>query len=169
MEPEPMDLATADPATTLLYIDALMAGESNWIATLANVSAVLHEALGRVNWTGFYLMEESDRELVVGPFQGRVACTRIAVGRGVVGHCARERQTVVVPDVHAFAGHIACDSASRSEVVVPIVDRMRRLVAVLDVDSPEYDRFSAGDVDLLEACAHRLGRAWPDSAGPIGR
>jgi len=163
MELEPVDLVAADPETVLLYVDGLLVGESNWIATLANLSAVLHEAIGRVNWTGFYVMADSGRELIVGPFQGRVACTRIAVGSGVVGTAARDRRTVVVPDVHAFPGHIACDSASRSEVVVPILSEAGEVLAVIDVDSPEPDRFHEREAALLEAVAERVAACWPSS------
>lgn len=163
MEPETLDAARADAHTIQLYVEGLMDGERNWVATLANVSAVLHEAMGRVNWTGFYVVTPSGQELVVGPFQGRVACTRIAVGRGVVGTAAKERRTMVVPDVNQFPGHIACDSASRSEVVVPIFDQSGALVAVLDVDSPEPERFGQTEASLLEAVSQRLGRAWPTS------
>jgi len=163
MEPEALELAGADAHTIQLYVGALMDGEPNWVATLANVSAVLHEAMGRVNWTGFYIMIPSGQELVVGPFQGRVACTRIAVGRGVVGTAVKERRTMVVPDVGQFPGHIACDSASRSEVVVPIFAQSGELVGVLDVDSPELGRFGESEVATLEAVAQRIGRAWPST------
>ena len=161
MELEPVDLLTADRETVLLYVDGLLVGESNWVATMANLSAVLHEALGQVNWTGFYVMADSGRELIVGPFQGKVACTRIAVGSGVVGTAARDRTTVLVPDVHAFPGHIACDSASRSEIVVPILNETGDVVAVIDVDSPEPDRFHEGEALLLEAVAERVAGCWP--------
>lgn len=162
MELEPVNLLRADPPTVLLYVDGLMAGESNWVATLANLASVLHEALGRVNWTGFYVMAESGEELIVGPFQGKVACTRIAVGQGVVGTAARDGRPLIVPDVHSFPGHIACDSASRSEIVVPIMSGSR-VFGVIDVDSPETDRFGAEECALLEEVAHRVAARWPAS------
>ncbi|MGC8487110.1 MAG: GAF domain-containing protein [Clostridia bacterium] len=161
MELEPVDLLQADRETVLLYVDGLIVGESNWVATLANLSAVLHEALGRVNWTGFYVVAGSGRELIVGPFQGKVACTRIPLGTGVVGTCARDRHTLIVPDVHAFPGHIACDSASRSEIVVPVLSENGEVLAVIDVDSPEIDRFHVDDALMLEAVAERIANAWP--------
>jgi GAF domain-containing protein len=161
MEFEPVDLAAAPRAEVLLFVDGVLQGETNWTANLANVSAILHEALGRVNWTGFYLMALDGQELTVGPFQGKVACTRIAIGQGVVGHTALTRQTTVVPNVLEFPGHIACDSASRSEVVAPIVAADGRLVGVIDVDSPEFDRFGPDDVALVEEVARRLGQHWP--------
>jgi L-methionine (R)-S-oxide reductase len=161
MEFEPIDLAAVPRADVLLFVDGVLTGETNWTANLANVSAILHEALGRVNWTGFYLVDVTGHELTVGPFQGKVACTRIAVGQGVVGHTARTRQTTVVPNVLEFPGHIACDSASRSEVVAPILAADGRLVGVIDVDSPEFDRFGPDDVALVEGVAQRLGEHWP--------
>ena len=121
--------------------------EHNLVANLANASSIMYHALPDVNWSGFYLFDGT--ELVLGPFHGRPACIRIALGRGVCGTAAHERRTIVVPDVEAFPGHIACDSASRSEVVVPML-RAGELLGVLDVDSPVADRFSADDVRLLE-------------------
>jgi L-methionine (R)-S-oxide reductase len=121
--------------------------EHNLVANLANAASIMYHALPDVNWSGFYLFDGT--ELVLGPFHGRPACIRIALGRGVCGTAAHERRTIVVPDVEAFPGHIACDSASRSEVVVPML-RAGELLGVLDVDSPVADRFSADDVRLLE-------------------
>lgn len=122
--------------------------ERDWIANLANTSALLADQMEGLNWVGFYLMRGS--ELVVGPFQGKPACTRIALGRGVCGTAAARRETVVVPDVHAFPGHIACDGASRSEIVVPMVTEGGRLVGVLDLDSPRVGRFTESDARGLE-------------------
>jgi len=132
---------------------ALLEGETDALANLANASALLAEGLDRVNWCGFYLLR--GEELVLGPFQGKSACVRIPVGRGVCGTAAARRETVVVPDVHAFPGHIACDGASRSEIVVPILqdDRLR---GVLDVDSPELARFDGEDRAGLEAYVRAL-------------
>ena len=118
--------------------------------------AGVFESLPDLNWAGFYFLRGG--ELVVGPFQGRVACVRIPLGRGVCGTAAARRATLVVPDVHAFPGHIACDSASNSEIVVPLIDG-DRLVGVLDVDSPRLNRFAADDARLLEALAERLSAA----------
>lgn len=123
---------------------------------LSNASALLAEYLQDINWVGFYLVDESGENLVLGPFQGKVACTDIPFTRGVCGSCARTRKTVRVGDVHAFAGHIACDSASNSELVIPLIDPNGTLVGVLDIDSPLHDRFSEEDQKLLEACVSVL-------------
>ena len=114
---------------------------------------MLFNGLGRLNWAGFYLMR--DGELVLGPFQGRPACVRIQVGRGVCGTAAARCQTVIVPDVREFPGHIACDAASRSEIVVPLL-RDGQVVGVLDLDSPEPDRFGDDERVLLERIAATL-------------
>ncbi|HJW47275.1 MAG TPA: GAF domain-containing protein [Lysobacter sp.] len=129
---------------------ALLAGEPDRIANAANLSALVYHALPQVNWVGFYFFD--GRELVVGPFQGLPACVRIPLDKGVCGAAARTRQTQRVADVHAFPGHIACDAASRSEVVVPLV-RGGDLIGVFDLDSPEPDRFDADDQSGLEAIA----------------
>lgn len=121
---------------------ALLADEADGLANCANFAALLYEALPDLNWAGFYFMRGG--ELVLGPFQGKVACVRIALSRGVCGCAARERRTVVVPDVHEFPGHIACDSASRSEIVVPLL-RGGQLLGVLDLDSPRLSRFDEDD------------------------
>jgi len=127
---------------------ALCEGETDALANLANASGLLAGALERINWCGFYLLREG--ELVLGPFQGKPACVRIALGAGVCGTAAARRQTLVVPDVLAFPGHIACDAASRSEIVVPIVAG-GALRGVLDVDAPVPDRFDDEDRAGLEA------------------
>jgi L-methionine (R)-S-oxide reductase len=126
---------------------ALIAGEPDWIANLANASALLYQALPDLNWAGFYLMKGG--ELVVGPFQGKPACVRIPLGKGVCGTAAAQRQTIVVPNVHAFPGHIACDAASNSEIVVPMI-RDAELIGVLDLDSPNRERFDEQDREGLE-------------------
>jgi len=128
----------------------LLHGERDRIANAANLSALVYHALPELNWVGFYFFD--GKELVVGPFQGLPACVRIAIGRGVCGTAAATRQTQVVPDVEAFPGHIACDSASRSEVVVPLFKR-ETLIGVFDIDSPLFDRFDADDQRGLEALA----------------
>lgn len=134
-------------------LSALMEGERDALANLANAAALIYHALPDLNWAGFYLYKQG--MLVLGPFQGMPACVRIPLGRGVCGAAARERRTQVVPDVHAFPGHIACDAASRSEIVVPLVDG-ERLLGVLDVDSPLPGRFDEGDREGLEALARLL-------------
>jgi len=126
----------------------LLEGERDFTANAANLSSLVYHTLPDLNWAGFYWMKGG--ELVLGPFQGKPACVRIALGRGVCGTAAQERRTIVVPDVDAFAGHIACDSASRSEVVVPIVHQ-GRVLGVLDVDSPTLRRFDGEDARGLEA------------------
>jgi GAF domain-containing protein len=127
-------------------LQALLQGEGDLIANAANFSSLLFHTLPDVNWAGVYLLKQG--ELVLGPFQGKPACVRIAIGRGVCGAAAAQRTSLVVPDVDAFPGHIACDSASRSELVVPIV-KGDRLIGVLDLDSPSTGRFD--DVDR-EGC-----------------
>ncbi|MDR1835752.1 MAG: GAF domain-containing protein [Fusobacteriaceae bacterium] len=119
-------------------------------SNLSNISALIMDHFSRLNWAGFYLLE--GEELLLGPFQGKPACTRIPLGKGVCGHSASIRETVVVPDVHAFPGHIACDGASQSEIVVPLCDG-EKLFGVLDVDSPVLDRFSREDQTFFEALA----------------
>ena len=129
-------------------LKALAETDAHYIPLLSNASALLYEALEDVNWAGFYLMR--DGRLVLGPFQGKVACVHISLTRGVCGAAVREDQTQCVPDVHAFSGHIACDSASNSEIVIPI-HHNGTVAAVLDIDSPGLNRFSAGDQAGLEA------------------
>lgn len=131
-------------------LEALLSSERDFIANAAQFSAFLYSQLDDLNWAGFYL--NRDEELVLGPFQGQVACVRIAFGRGVCGTAAATRQTQRVEDVHAFAGHIACDSASNSELVVPLI-KAGRLIGVLDLDSPRQGRFSEEDQAGIEALA----------------
>ncbi|WP_058855178.1 GAF domain-containing protein [Nocardia jinanensis] len=129
---------------------ALLAGESDRTANAANLSSLVYHSLAEVNWAGFYFYD--GRELVVGPFQGRPACVRIALGAGVCGTAARTRRTQLVPDVHAFPGHIACDADSRSEIVIPLVHDSE-LLGVLDLDSPRPGRFDETDRLGLESIA----------------
>lgn len=131
-------------------LQALLSGERDFIANAAQFSAFVFHGLADLNWAGFYLVKNS--ELVLGPFQGKVACVRIPFGRGVCGAAAATLQTQRVEDVHAFAGHIACDSASNSELVVPLI-KEGRLIGVLDLDSPLTGRFSADDQAGIEALA----------------
>lgn len=123
-------------------LGAMLAGERDWLANLANTAALIFHALPDLNWAGFYLRRGD--ELVLGPFQGKPACVRIALGRGVCGTAAAERRSIAVPDVHAFPGHIACDGASRSELVVPMVAG-GSVIGVLDLDSPTPGRFDDAD------------------------
>ncbi|CAB3665619.1 MULTISPECIES: GAF domain-containing protein [Achromobacter] len=130
---------------------ALLEGEPDRIANAANLSALAYQALPDLNWAGFYFFDGV--ELVLGPFQGKPACVRIPLNRGVCGAAASQRQTQLVPDVHAFPGHIACDAASRSEIVVPLVHQ-GELIGVWDVDSPVPDRFDEDDRQGMQAlCA----------------
>ena len=138
-------------AQLLQQARALMHGERSLVANAANLSALLRHALPDLNWCGFYLYDGN--ELVVGPFQGLPACIRIPLDKGVCGAAATSRQTQLVADVDAFPGHIACDSASRSECVVPLVTGDGRLLGVLDLDSPIAARFDAVDARGLEAIA----------------
>ncbi len=134
-------------------LSALLVGERDGLANTANMSALIFETLPDLNWAGFYFLQ--GRELVLGPFQGKVACVRIALGQGVCGTAAERRETVVVADVHAFPGHIACDSASRSEIVVPLIQN-GRLLGVLDLDSPVLNRFDHDDRAGLTAAVDLL-------------
>lgn len=136
----------------LRQVQELLEGETDRIANLANTAAIIHETFG-FWWTGFYLVQ--GRELVLGPFQGPIACTRIPYGKGVCGAAWQQGKTVVVPDVEEFPGHIACSSASRSEIVVPVV-KGKDVVAVLDIDSRELATFDARDAAGLEAIAALL-------------
>jgi len=128
----------------------LLHGERDRIANAANFAALVYHALPDLNWAGFYFYDGA--ELVVGPFQGKPACVRIAIGKGVCGTAAERRETVLVEDVHAFPGHIACDSASNSEIVVPLL-RGGELLGVLDLDSPHHARFQAHDARGIESLA----------------
>ncbi len=127
---------------------ALAEGEPDFVPVLSNASALLWDGLEKLNWAGFYLMDRGS--LLLGPFQGKPACVRIPLGKGVCGTAAREGRSLRVPDVHAFPGHIACDSASNAELVIPIHSG-DRIVGVLDLDSPELDRFTPEDQAGLEA------------------
>lgn len=129
-------------------LTGLYLGERDGLANAANLCALLYHSLPNLNWAGFYLLRAG--ELVLGPFQGKVACVRIPLGQGVCGTAAQRRETIVVPDVHAFPGHIACDAASRSEIVLPLLQNAR-LWGVLDLDSPIPERFDQDDASGLKA------------------
>lgn len=138
-------------AQLLAQARALLHGERDRIANAANLSALVYHSLPALNWAGFYFFD--GRELVVGPFQGLPACVRIPLDKGVCGAAASTRQTQRIEDVHAFPGHIACDSASNSELVVPLVAADGSLIGVFDLDSPEHGRFDVEDQHGLEAIA----------------
>jgi GAF domain-containing protein len=129
-------------------LHALIHEEKNQIANLSNASALLNQFLDRINWVGFYLMD-TNQQLVLGPFQGLPACIRIPLGKGVCGTSALKKETVLVADVNKFPGHIACDAASQSEIVIPLM-KDGQLLGVLDIDSPEKNRFDALDQKKLE-------------------
>lgn len=139
--------------TTLSQLKSLIADEPDRVANLANASALLKQCLNDTNWAGFYLYD--GKELVLGPFQGLPACIRIPLGKGVCGTSASERRTLRIADVHEFPGHIACDAASNSEIVVPLV-KGDTLIGVLDIDSPLKERFDAEDQAFLEEFAEIL-------------
>lgn len=148
----------------LAELEALLAVDEPLLTQTANAGSLLYWSLERVNWLGFYLRRGD--ELLLGPFHGKPACTRIAFGSGVCGTAAVENRTLVVPDVHAFPGHIACDAASRSEVVVPLRCG-DRIWGVLDVDSPDPDRFGADDVTLFERAAAMIDRRMRSAEGRL--
>jgi GAF domain-containing protein len=132
-------------------VAATIDGEDNLVARMATVSNVLHHAFDHYFWTGFYIVDpDKANELVIGPYQGTLGCLRIPFGKGVCGAAAAKRETVIVPDVHEFPGHIACDSRSESEIVVPVFDRLGRLIAVFDVDSDRKAMFDDIDKSALE-------------------
>lgn len=132
-------------------IAAVLEGETNLVARMATVSNILHHAFDHYFWTGFYVVDpERPEELVIGPYQGSLGCLRIPFGKGVCGSAAARRETVIVPDVHEFPGHIACDSRSESEIVVPVLDRAGKLIAVFDVDSDRKAQFDTADQKGLE-------------------
>lgn len=162
---EAKTIAAADPAQFYEDLDrqlqGLLEGERDFIANAANTSALIHQLVPDLNWAGFYFLRSPD-ELVVGPFQGKPACVRIAVGKGVCGATVERRQSIVVEDVHAFPGHIACDASSRSELVVPLLDG-DRILGVLDLDSPLPARFGEAERIGFERIAATFVSAsdWP--------
>ena len=157
--PDPSRTPAEHYAQLSAVLASLIAGERDAQANCANFAALVYHGLEDLNWAGFYRFTGGG--LVVGAFQGKPACVRIALGRGVCGTAAEQRRTVLVEDVHAFPGHIACDAASRSEIVVPLLDG-ERLLGVLDLDSPRPGRFTAADAAGLEALARQLvaGSDW---------
>lgn len=139
----------------IVRLEGLLSSESDWLANLSNAAALLYTNLPDINWSGFYLLK--NEELVLGPFQGKTACTRIKRGKGVCGTAAAEMKIQLVPDVHLFPGHIACDCASNSEVVVPII-KDGILYGVLDIDSPTTSRFDDLDAKYLQLFADKLNK-----------
>ena len=158
----PQRASDSAATTAAVYADlqrslaGLLAGEADLIANAANFTALVYHSLPDLNWAGFYFLR--GEELVLGPFQGRPACVRIAMGRGVCGTAALRRTSVLVPDVHQFPDHIVCDLASRSELVVPLID-VNRLMGVFDLDSPRPNRFDAVDQAGIEAAVRLLVEA----------
>lgn len=159
------ELSTSAPADKHAHYQELLSqarglleGESDRIANAANFAALIYHSLPGLNWAGFYFFD--GRELVVGPFQGKPACVRIALGRGVCGAAAQQRATQVIHDVHAFEGHIACDAASNAEIVVPLVDGDGGLIGVWDVDSPLVGRFDDADRAGMEALCRLFLESW---------
>ena len=138
-------------ADVFRMIQSVVEGESDMVANMANTAALLHEEFG-FWWTGFYRVEQEPDQLVLGPFQGPVACTRIRFGKGVCGTAWERAETVIVPDVHQFPGHIACSSASNSEIVIPVFQG-NKVIAVLDIDSTEFNTFDQTDKEWLEKIA----------------
>ena len=138
-----------------LQVEGYLEEEPYFVSALSNISALLFESLPDLNWAGFYLMHEG--KLTVGPFQGKPACIHIAPGKGVCGTSVERNQTMLIPDVHQFPGHIACDSASNSEIVIPLHDpKSGRVLGVMDIDSPRFDRFSEEDRIGLERIARTI-------------
>lgn len=144
---------TPDYAMLRAQIASILEGERDLITNAAQFSAFIYDTIADLNWAGFYLVRPAKQggqdELLLGPFQGKVACVRIPFGRGVCGTAAQQKQTILVPDVHAFPGHIACDSASNAEIVMPVI-KAGRLYGVFDIDSPSLNRFNAEDQAGLE-------------------
>lgn len=143
-------------------VEAIVAGEQDLTANMANISSILYWALENVNWAGFYLVK--DQQLVLGPFHGQPACIRIPIGKGVCGTAVSEKAIQLIEDVHSFSGHIACDAASNSEIVLPIFQN-NQIIAVLDIDSPDIARFDLDDqaglsqiVDILQATLCDVGK-----------
>lgn len=139
----------------LAQAKGLLADEDNVYANLSNLSALYKEYLPNTNWVGFYLLDKDKNNLVLGPFQGKLACVRIPFEKGVCGYCYRNKKTVYVPDVHKFEGHIACDSATNSELVIPII-KNDEVVAMLDIDSIQFDRFNQEEVDTFTELTNKI-------------
>lgn len=137
----------------LSQVEALVSGDENFLSNLSNFTALLKQSFEKISWVGFYLFDGN--KLYLGPFQGKVACTQIALGKGVCGSSALERRTIIVPDVNEFPGHIVCDADSKSEIVIPII-KNEKLLGVLDLDSADYDSFNETDKKYLEHLCNYL-------------
>ncbi|WP_010050418.1 GAF domain-containing protein [Carnobacterium maltaromaticum] len=144
-----------DYRLTNAQLEAIIGDETNLIANLSNAAALLFENLKDINWSGFYLFEEASGKLVLGPFQGKVACIRIPVGRGVCGTAFQKKESLFVNDVHEFPGHIACDARSQSEIVIPL-EKNGKIIGVLDIDAPIKARFDQEDQEHLETFVQLL-------------
>lgn len=144
-----------DYRLTNAQLEAIIGDETNLIANLSNAAALLFENLKDINWSGFYLFEEASGELVLGPFQGKVACIRIPIGRGVCGTAFQKKESLFVYDVHEFPGHIACDARSQSEIVIPL-EKNGKIIGVLDIDAPIKSRFDQEDQEHLETFVQLL-------------
>jgi len=144
-----------DKSLFIKQANSLIINEENLVTNLSNLSALYKEYLPNTNWVGFYLVDKEQNNLVLGPFQGKVACTRIPFNKGVCGHCYTMKETIYVKDVHQFPGHIACDSATNSELVIPIIQN-NKVVALLDIDSIEFDRFSAEEVQAFSEVTKQI-------------
>ncbi len=149
-----INVLNADFEILSKQMDALITDETEFISVLSNTSAFLTAIFDKINWAGFYLLKNN--ELILGPFQGKLACTKIKIGRGVCGTAVSTKETQLVANVHEFDGHIACDSASNSEIVCPIFSN-GEVIGVLDIDSPEFNRFSEEEKQICEMVASKLG------------
>ncbi|MDN2453033.1 GAF domain-containing protein [Lactobacillus sp. UCMA15818] len=136
-------------------LDSLLTNETNFVANLANTSALIFDSFSNINWAGFYLYEHKSNELILGPFQGKVACMHISIGKGVCGTAFQEGKDLVVANVLAFPGHIACDAASRSEIVIPLIKNGEK-IGVLDIDAPSENRFTEDDRQTLDSLVQIL-------------
>ncbi|MBU3218748.1 GAF domain-containing protein [Clostridium algidicarnis] len=139
----------------LILIEGQLSSEKNFMANLSNISAIINSTMDRCNWVGFYLYEEEEMSLVLGPFQGRPACNRIDFGKGVCGTAIKEKKLLRIENVNEFKGHIACDSASNSEIVIPII-KDEKIYGVLDIDSPEVGRFSELEESYLKRAVEKI-------------
>ncbi|KRM89122.1 GAF domain-containing protein [Liquorilactobacillus vini] len=144
----------------LKQLRSLTQGETNLTANLANISAFLYDQLPDLSWSGFYLFDSAEQMLILGPFQGKPACTRIGIGKGVCGQAFQTKQTLIVENVHLFPGHIACDTATNAEIVVPLISSQGASIGVLDLDSRKFGRFKAKDQQFFEQVAQIVENCW---------
>ena len=144
----------------LNQLRSLTQGETNLTANLANISAFLYDQLPDLSWSGFYLFDSAEQMLILGPFQGKPACTRIGIGKGVCGQAFQTKQTLIVENVHLFPGHIACDTTTNAEIVVPLISSQGASIGVLDLDSRKFGRFKAKDQQFFEQVAQIVENCW---------